>query len=32
MIKFDVITIFPDQIEAFVKEGVFRIAQKKRLG
>lgn len=31
MIKFDVITIFPDQILTFAKEGVFRIAEKNRL-
>ena len=29
--KFDIITIFPDQIKAFTNEGVFHIAQKKKL-
>ena len=31
MIQFDIITIFPDSIKGFLKEGVFRIAQEKEL-
>lgn len=27
--KFDIITIFPDQMNSFIKEGIFRIAQSK---
>lgn len=29
--KFDIVTIFPNQVESFLKEGVFRIATKKKL-
>lgn len=31
MIQFDIITIFPEQVKSFVKEGLFRIAQEKEL-
>ncbi len=31
MIEFDIITIFPNSIKGFLKEGVFRIAQEKGL-
>ena len=27
--KFDIITIFPNQIESFISEGIFRIAKEK---
>lgn len=29
MIKFDIVTLFPEQIKAFLSEGVFRIASEK---
>lgn len=31
MIKFDIVTIFPNQITSFISEGVFRIAKEKDL-
>lgn len=31
MIEFDIVTIFPKQIESFISEGVFRIGQEKGL-
>lgn len=31
MMNFDIITIFPEQVKSFVKEGIFRIAKEKDL-
>lgn len=31
LMKFDILTIFPNQIETFVKEGIFRVAKEKGL-
>lgn len=31
MVEFDIVTIFPDSVKTFLKEGVFRIAQEKEL-